>query len=56
MTLAPYRKAVVAVAGVLAIVAKVLADGTLDAAEIGEVATAVAVALGVYRVPNAPLD
>lgn len=49
-----YRKAIVASAGVLLVVGKVFADGTLDAGEIGELAVAVAVAIGVERIPNAP--
>lgn len=53
MNISPYRKAAVAVAGVLAVLGTALADGALSPGELGELATAVAVAIGVYRVPNA---
>lgn len=50
--LAPYAKAVVAIAGVVVLAAKALVDGVLTGDEIIGIGTAVAVALGVYQVPN----
>ena len=50
--LAPYAKAVVAACGVIVLLAKAVADGTLTGNELVQVGTAVAVALGVYQVPN----
>lgn len=50
--LAPYAKAVVAVCGIVVMAAKALADGHLTGDELLQIGTAVAVALGVYRVPN----
>lgn len=51
--LAPYAKAVVAVAGVVATVAGVIATSDLTSTEgIIACAVSIAVALGVYQVPN----
>lgn len=50
--LAPYAKAVVAVAGVVVLFAKALLDGQLTSDEVVAVGTTIAVALGVYQVPN----
>ena len=50
--LAPYAKTVVAVCGVVALVAKALVDGELTYDEVVAVGTAIAVSLGVYTVPN----
>lgn len=47
-----YRKGIIAAAGFLAVLAKVLSDGSVSAEELGAVVTAGAVALGVYAVPN----
>lgn len=51
---AKYRKFYVAAAGVALVAGKVLADGHIDTAEWGEIAIAVATALGVVAVPNKP--
>lgn len=50
--LAPYAKAVVAVVGVVALVAKSLVDGVLTSDEIVSIGVAIGVAFGVYQVPN----
>jgi len=50
--LAPYAKAVVAILGVVILGAKALVDGQLTTDEVVVVGTALAVALGVYQVPN----
>ena len=50
--LAPYAKAVVAVGGLVVLVAKALVDGVLTGDEMAAIGIAVAVALGVYKVPN----
>lgn len=50
--LAPYAKTVVAVGGVVVLAAKAVADGTITTDEIIAVGTALAVAIGVYQVPN----
>jgi hypothetical protein len=52
--MSPYRKALVAAAGVLLVVGQALADGDVDAAEVGVIATAVATALGVFYARNTP--
>lgn len=49
-----YRKALVAVAGVAAVFGKVAIDGSISAQEAAELLGAVAIAFGVYRVPNEP--
>jgi uncharacterized membrane protein YebE (DUF533 family) len=54
MNLAKYRKTIVAVLGVAGVVAKAYADGHIDPAEYGEIAIAVATALGVWAVRNKP--
>lgn len=46
------RKALVAAAGVLAVLAQVLSDGSVDGTEAGLLATAVITAVGVYLAPN----
>lgn len=51
-----YRKAWIAAAGVAAVVGKALGDGHVDPSEWGEIAIAVATALGVLGVGNAPKD
>ena len=51
---AKYRKFWITAAAVAAVVAKTLADGHIDPAEWGEIAIAVATALGVVTVPNKP--
>jgi len=48
-----YRKGLVAAAGVLAVLSKALTDGAVDGSEMLEIALALGVAFGVYRVPNA---
>lgn len=47
-----YRKGLIALSGVLAVLGKALADGAVDAGETVEILTAALVAFGVYRVPN----
>lgn len=51
---AKYRKFWIAAAGVAAVAGKVFADGHVDTAEIGELAIALATAVGVVAVPNKP--
>lgn len=51
---AKYRKFWVAAAGLAAVAAKVFADGHVDTAEWGEIAIALATAVGVVAVPNKP--
>ena len=46
------RKALVAVAGVLAVLGQVLADGAIDSSETGLLLTSIATAVGVYLFPN----
>lgn len=50
--LAPYAKAVVAVAGVVLLIGKALVDGVLTGDEVQAVVIAAGVALGVYSAPN----
>jgi len=50
-----YAKFIVALTGVVALIAKVLVDGTLTTEEIVMVGGAILVALGVRQIPNAPL-
>jgi hypothetical protein len=53
MNLAKYKKSIVAVAGVVALVAQSLGDdGTLSVDEIVAICVAAGAALGVYAVPN----
>ena len=52
MKFAEVRKAAVAVAGVFTALGVVLADGQVSITEVGVLATAVAAAFGVWRVPN----
>lgn len=49
-----YRKFWVAALAVAAVVIKAYANGNIDPAELGEIAIAVATALGVVAVPNDP--
>lgn len=49
-----YRKSIVAGGGVLTAVGAALADGTVDTTEVGLIATAVAVLVGVFFAPNTP--
>ena len=49
---AKYRKFWVAALAVAAVVVKAYANGSIDPAEWGEIAIAVATALGVVAVPN----
>lgn len=53
--MAKYRKALVAVAGVCAVLGTVLADGSVDGSESIAIIAAVMTAFGVFRVPNAPM-
>jgi hypothetical protein len=50
--LAPYAKLVVAVGGVVIMLAKALVDGNFSTDEMMQVAIAAGVALGVYHIPN----
>lgn len=52
MKFAEVRKAAVAAAGVFAALGVVLTDGHISGTEVGVLATAVAAAFGVWRVPN----
>lgn len=52
--MSPYRKALVAVGGVLLVVGQALVDGQVTAAEAGLIATAVATAIGVFAARNEP--
>lgn len=53
MNLDKYKKTIVAVAGVIALVAQSLADdGTLSTDEIVAICVAAGAALGVYTIPN----
>jgi hypothetical protein len=47
-----YRKALVAVAGVCAVIGKILADGEVNLLEAGELVGAIGLAYTVWRVPN----
>ena len=49
-----YRKAIVAVAGVLVVLGNVLSDGSLTLEEGVLLATSALAAFGVYQVPNTP--
>lgn len=49
-----YRKGIIAAAGFLLVLGKVLSDGSVTAEELGAVVAAGAVAFGVYQVPNEP--
>ena len=53
MTVAMFRKALVALTAALAVAGTALADGTINATEGIGVALAFLAAYGVYRVPNA---
>lgn len=50
--LSPYSKAVVAVGGVVVLIGKALADSHISSDELLAIGTAIAVALGVYQLPN----
>lgn len=50
--LAPYAKTVVAVCGVLVLLAKAVADGELTYDEVVAIGTAISVSVGVYATPN----
>lgn len=47
-----YAKALVAASGVLVAVGEALADGAVDQGDVLQIIGAIAVAYGVYRVPN----
>ena len=51
-----YRKATIAVTGGLVLVAtavaEAVADGSIDLTEVVTIVTAIAVAVGVYEIPN----
>lgn len=51
--MAQYSKFIAAVAGFLALVAQVLADGSVTSLEWGELATGAATAAAVFRLKNA---
>lgn len=48
-----YRKAFVAASGVLVALGEALSDGSLDMTDGMQILGAIALAYGVYRVPNA---
>lgn len=52
--LAPYRKFLVALAPVLVVLGEALRDGSVDASEVGLLASVVAGAIGVFFVRNQP--
>jgi hypothetical protein len=54
--LAPYSKAVVAVIGLLLVLAQTLMDGSISASDIGLITTAFATAVAVFHVPNIPAE
>ena len=49
-----YRKAFIAAGGVFVALGEALSDGSIDLTDVGQVAGAIIVAYGVYRVPNVP--
>lgn len=49
-----YAKAFVAASGVLIALGEALSNGSIDTADVGQIVGAIAVAYGVYRVPNKP--
>lgn len=53
MKISRYRKGIIAAAGFLAVLAKVLGDAEVTADEVLLLLEAFVVAYGVYRVPNA---
>lgn len=50
--LTPYAKAIVAVAGAVAVTAGCLVDGKLDANDVAVIIAAWATVIGVHQVPN----
>jgi hypothetical protein len=58
INVAPYRKAVAAVVGAVAVigaaVGEAIADGQLDLADVIQIAAAVGTVLGVYQATNEP--
>ena len=56
VNVAPYRKFVAAIAGVVAVVAIACGDGSIDLAEAGQIGSAVVAAAAVFGFRNAPLD
>lgn len=50
-----YSKTIVALGGVLVVLGKALADGSVSFSEAQEILVAVAVMAGVYQVRNAPM-
>lgn len=53
-TIRPYRKAAVAAGGILAALGVALLDGAVSPEEVGTIATATAVAIGVFFARNDP--
>lgn len=51
-----YRKAIVAASGVLIALGEATADGSLDMTDGLQILGAIALAYGVWRVPNAPAE
>ena len=49
-----YRKAFVAASGVFIALGEALADGSIDMTDGMQILGAIALAYGVYRVPNTP--
>jgi hypothetical protein len=56
LNISKYRKAIVAVTGgvvlVTTAISNAVADGSIDLTEVVTIVTAVAVAVGVYEIPN----
>ncbi len=50
--LSPYAKSVVAVLGILILIANAVVDGVFTQDELIAILTAIGVAIGVYQVPN----
>jgi hypothetical protein len=56
MTVAHFRKFIVALAAALSVLGAGLSDGEIDSSEAVAVGLAFLGAYGVYRVPNAPAE
>jgi hypothetical protein len=56
LNISKYRKAIVAVTGgvvlVTTAISNAVADGSIDLTEVVTIVTAIAVAVGVYEIPN----
>jgi hypothetical protein len=56
LNISKYRKAIVAVTGgvvlVTTAISNAVADGSIDLTEVVTIVTAIAIAVGVYEIPN----